>query len=102
MFPYYIAFVLWGPYTEPSKRLTLILTDDKNLKKGVGSRTQQRSAQKNEKSVNAKADTTNMRGFLTEQQFEIDTKNISREEMNDRKKEEMLVGLSINKEQYCG
>ena len=95
LFPSYMAFVLWGPYVEPCKRLNLILTDDKNLKKGVGSRSQQRSAIKAEKLANSKVDTTAERGFSTEQRLEIETNEIRREEMNDRKKESILVGISI-------
>ena len=71
LFPLHMAFILWELYVELHKKLNLILIDDKNLRKWVGSHTQQRSAQKEGNAANAKADTLSVYGLSSEQQIQI-------------------------------
>ena len=95
LFPSYMAFVLWGPYVEPDKRISLILMDDSKITKGLGSRKQKRALDKEEKALEAKVTNSNDRGFSKLERIEIDSLNIRKQEMLDRQKESTLVGFSI-------
>ena len=56
IFPSFYAFVVYGPFVEENQRLSLLLTDDADKKKGEGSRSRMRENAKNTKKLDAAHD----------------------------------------------
>ena len=95
IFPSFYAFVVYGPFVEENQRLSLLLTDDADKKKGEGSRTKMRESEKAAKKLNAAHDQSTDRGFSTDQRINIEHLNVQQQMMEDRRKETSMVALSI-------
>ena len=89
IFPSFFIFMLWGPFAAPENRLSITLISD-NGKKGV-SRKEQRSKDKEAKMIDLVNDTKNVRGFTTDQRIQIESLNLQKQDIVDRKKERSLV-----------
>ena len=94
LLPSFMAFVLWGPFVEPEKRLSLLVSDDAH-KSTVKSRRERRKADLDLKSSERKENTTGVIGFSTDQRISIELMNIQKESVRDRKRESKIVALSI-------
>ena len=92
---FFLLFCLWIPYVEPDKRLTLILTDDKNKARGVGSSSQVRTIERDEKRNNVNNDTNAVKDFSTDHRIGIESLNIRKRKMTDIQRESALVGSLV-------
>ena len=95
IFPSFFVFVLYGPFVPKDDRLSLFIIDDKNKKKGEGTRAKGRAEDLKRKVSESHNDNTAIRGFTTEQRIEIENLNVQRQMMMDRQSESKIVGLSI-------
>ena len=94
-FPSFFVFVAHGPFVPPDERLEIFLLDNKDKKKGEGTRAQLRKKDAEEKSLDARHDTAAKRGFPTEQCLDIEALDLQKQAMLDRKHDSVLVGLSV-------
>ena len=95
LFPSFFVFVAYGPFVPSNQRLEMLLLDDKDRKRGEGSRAQLRKRDAKEKKVDSKHDTASQRGFSTEQCLEIEALDLQKQAMLERKNDSVLVGLSV-------
>ena len=93
-FPSFFSFICFGPFVEKENRLTLLeITDaDKNVGK---SRASKRKANNIEKELKRESDAQNKRGFSTDQELKLEIINLQKRKEEDRSRETILVGLSI-------
>ena len=73
----------------------MLLLDNRDKKKGVGTRAELRKKDANEKILESKHDTASQRGFSTEQCLEIESLDLQKQAMLERKTDSVLVGLSV-------
>ena len=66
IFPSFFVFILWGPFVVVEGRLILFLIDNKNKKKGGGTRESDGSQYRKRKISDSHNDDTTLRGFTTE------------------------------------
>ena len=97
LFPSFFVFVLYGPFVPPSDQLNINLIDNNAKKKGEGTRAELRANEAKEKAIDAENDTTSTRGFTTDQRIDIESLNMQKETMVDRKNEVAMVALSLEK-----
>ena len=95
IFPSFFVFVVWGPYADVNNRLNLTLVNDDNNTSDRETRKDNRKRSLEEKSEESRNDNFNKRGFTTVQQIELENLNERRLERNDRQRESLIVGLSI-------
>ena len=95
VFPSFFVFIIHGRFVPASERLDILLVDNKDWKKGEGTRAQLRKKDASDKALESKHDTTSGRGFSTDQRIDIESLDVQKEAMQDRKREAALVGLSI-------
>ena len=95
IFPSFFVFVVWGPYADVNNRLNLTLVNDDNKTSDREPRKDNRKRSLEEKSEESRNDNFNKRGFTTVQQIELENLNERRLERNDRQRESLIVGLSI-------
>ena len=95
LFPSFYVFVLHGPFVAAGDQLDINLIENKDKKKGEGTRAQQRKAEAKEKEIDAKGDTSSKRGFTTDQRIDIESLGLRKESMIDRKHEVAMVALSM-------
>ena len=95
LFPFFFVFVAYGPFVPVCDRLEILLVDNKDKKKGEGTRAQLRNKDEKEKALESKHDTASQRGFSTDQRIDIEALDVQKESMRNRKHEAALVGLSI-------
>ena len=69
--------------------------DNKHKKKGEGTRAELRKRDAKEQQLDASHDTASQRGFSTEQCLEIESLDLQKQAMVERKNDSVLVGLSI-------
>lgn len=77
------------------KGLDFLLINHKSKNKGDGTCAQLRKKAAVDKKLDAKHDTASKRGISTEQCLEIETLDLKRENMADKKNYSVLVGLSV-------
>jgi len=65
------VFVVYGQFVNASDRLDVLLIDNKDRKKGEGTRAQLRSKDAKDKALVSKHDTESQRGFSTYQRIGI-------------------------------
>lgn len=95
LFPSFFVFVAYGPFVPSNQRLDMLLLDNRDKKKGVGTRAELRKKDANEKILESKHDTASQRGFSTEQCLEIESLDLQKQAMLERKTDSVLVGLSV-------
>ena len=95
LFPSFFVFVVYGPFVPASDRLDILLVDNKDRKKGEGTRSQLRNKDAKDKALVSKHDTESQRGFSTDQRIDIEALDVQKEAMRDRKHEAALVGMSV-------
>ena len=91
----FFVFVIHGPFVPPSDQLDINIIDNKDKKKGEGTRAEMRKREAKEKSSEAKGDTDSTRGFTTDQRIEIENLGLQKESMIDHKNEVAMVALSL-------
>ena len=94
IFPSFFSFIAFGPFVSKENRLSLFEISDAH--KNVGkSRAAKRKADQIQKDAARESDKDNVRGFNTEQQIQIKMLKIQEKKEEDRARETILVGLSI-------
>lgn len=94
IFPSFFSFIAFGPFVSKENRLSLLEITDAHQNVGK-SRASKRKADKIEKDNARDNDTENERGFSTDQQLQVKMLKIQEKKEDDRARETILVGLSI-------
>ena len=94
IFPSFFAFMTWGPFACPDKRLSVFIQDDREISTGA-SRKNARNYQAKEKKMHHDMDASNSCGLTTDQKIDLATLNVQHQAMLDCQKESTLVALSM-------
>ena len=93
----WICFLIYGPFAQKDKRISLLETSD--AAKNVGkSRAEKRKIEKVEKDLLRLNDTQNSRGYSTDQKIQFELIDLTRQQTKDRTRESMLMGLSVQEQ----
>ena len=95
LFPSFVVFVLYRPFVPLSDQLNMNLIDNKDNKKGEGTRAEMRKKDVNKEAIDAKNDSTSTRGFTIDQRIDIESISMQKETMVDRKNEVAMVDLLL-------
>ena len=90
----FFALCLWGPFADENKQLPILSVD--NAKSAHAKTQAQSRAAKRLKKMDERAnDTTEIRGFTTDQRVSMESISINRKRLEHRQKETLLVALII-------
>ena len=95
LFPSFFVFFVYGPFVPASDRLDILLVDNKDRKKGEGTRGKLRNKDTKDKVLVSKHDTASQRGFSTDQRIDTEALDVQKEATRDRKHEAALVVLYV-------
>lgn len=96
LFPSFFVFFVYGPFVPASDRLDILLIDNKDRKKGEGTRAQLRNKGAKAKALESKHSTVSQRGLLTDQRIDVKALDVQKEAIRERKHEAALVGMFIH------
>jgi hypothetical protein len=94
IFPSYFCFVLWGPFVEKEKQLTLFLPDDAP-KSCVKTQAQKRKERRQKRNLERMKDTSAIRGFSTDQQITIESINVNKQTLKHLQDETQMVAFGL-------
>ena len=94
VFPSFMAFGLWCPFVKAEKISYLLIIDDAH-KSTAKIRREKRKASVRTKDSKQEEYSSAVRGFSTDQRISIEVMNIQKELVQDRRRESMMIVLSI-------
>ena len=89
-----MTFVAWGLFAHTNKRLTILELKDCDASI-IKSRSEKRKQDKLQIDLVREQDLSNKRRISTDQRIQIDAMNLQKSHDDDRKRETLIVGLSI-------
>ena len=99
IFPSFFSFIWFGPFVNKESCLPLLEITDAHKDAGK-SWAKKRKGDKLEKDIHCQNDTSNERGFSTDQKSQLKLINIQKRKEDDCTRETILVGLNKHQYQY--